>query len=221
MEPHDKVGKLPKTITPPAKCLWITSHAASPLLRDPQRPQMFGVSAMHRHCCQVLAISARATSPLPRAPKTSKSAIMISVLQFFCYPVRLRGSNLSDCRLVFSIGCIFLVSIAMLGNCTQHLLRPSPHTTFARSGPHKAFHSSIRSRQSAAKVTAQNSEGSFPDGLINQISVAVTNFSPANAVKKAIAAAQAGQYDEEAVSGKVDAYIRDNPVRSYHCIPRQ
>lgn len=64
------------------------------------------------------------------------------------------------------------------------------------------------------RANAGNSGGAFAENLINQLSVAVTNFSPANAVKKAIAAAQAGQYDEAAISGKVDAYIKDNPVCS-------
>lgn len=70
-----------------------------------------------------------------------------------------------------------------------------------------------KNRSRALRVAAENSGGSFPENIINQISVAVTNFSPANAVKKAIAAAQAGQYDEAEISGKVDAYIKDNPVR--------
>ncbi len=49
--------------------------------------------------------------------------------------------------------------------------------------------------------------------MINKLSVAVTNFSPANAVKKAIANLQAGQYDEAAVQAKLEKYINDNKVR--------
>ncbi|CAL8462897.1 g2431 [Coccomyxa elongata] len=78
--------------------------------------------------------------------------------------------------------------------------------------PFRNITSNRRSRSSAVRADAGNSGGAFAENLINQLSVAVTNFSPANAVKKAIAAAQAGQYDEAAISGKVDAYIKDNPV---------
>lgn len=47
--------------------------------------------------------------------------------------------------------------------------------------------------------------------LINQISEAVTN-SPVNNLKKGIAKAQAGDYDEAAIRAKVDSYLNDNPV---------
>ena len=50
------------------------------------------------------------------------------------------------------------------------------------------------------------------EGLINSISIAVTNFSPANAVKKGIARLQAGSYEEDAVANKLDSYIKENPV---------
>jgi len=146
---------------------------------------------------------------------------MIAALQILCYLAQHYSAKVYQQYESFSASvAISLFSMAVLGICTQHLLCPSPHSTFAQSGPHKAFCASVKRRHSAVKITA-HSESSFPEGLINQISVAVTNFSPANAVKKAIAAAQAGQYDEEAVSGKVDAYIGDNPVRTYHCTLRQ
>ena len=47
--------------------------------------------------------------------------------------------------------------------------------------------------------------------LINQISEAVTN-SPVNNLKKGIAKAQAGDYDEAAIRAKVESYLNDNPV---------
>jgi hypothetical protein len=62
------------------------------------------------------------------------------------------------------------------------------------------------------RASAEESTGNAPVELINQISVAVTNFSPANAVKKAIANLQAGQYDKAAVSSKLENYIQENPV---------
>ncbi|KAI3433356.1 hypothetical protein D9Q98_003174 [Chlorella vulgaris] len=51
----------------------------------------------------------------------------------------------------------------------------------------------------------------FPESLINSISVAVKK-SPLNAGKKALAIAQAGQYDEAATRAKIDAWIANNPV---------
>ena len=68
-----------------------------------------------------------------------------------------------------------------------------------RIGHGRAYHSKIRMEAGS-------------EGLINSISVAVTNFSPANAVKKGIARLQAGAYDEGAVTAKLDSYIQENPV---------
>lgn len=100
--------------------------------------------------------------------------------------------------------------MARVGVCD--LLLSRPQCTVAHPKPFKTFNCRVKSRSLAVRVAAEKSGGAFPENIINQISVAVTNFSPANAVKKAIASAQAGQYDEAAISGKVDAYIRDNPV---------
>lgn len=46
---------------------------------------------------------------------------------------------------------------------------------------------------------------------VNWLSVAVKN-SPANAVKQAIAKAQAGDYDEAQVAARLESYIEDNKV---------
>ncbi|KAK9839855.1 hypothetical protein WJX81_006437 [Elliptochloris bilobata] len=46
---------------------------------------------------------------------------------------------------------------------------------------------------------------------VNWLSVAVKN-SPANAVKQAIANAQAGEYDQQEVAKRLQSYIEDNKV---------
>lgn len=51
------------------------------------------------------------------------------------------------------------------------------------------------------------------EGVINSISVAVTNFQPLNSGKKWLAGLQAGDYSEAEISAKLDRYIQDNPVR--------
>ncbi|BDA48106.1 probable Glutaredoxin at C-terminar half [Coccomyxa sp. Obi] len=102
--------------------------------------------------------------------------------------------------------------MASVGTCVRQLPLSGPQSFPTHSRPFSNIRSNSRSRRLAVRADAGNSGGAFPENLINQLSVAVTNFSPANAVKKAIAAAQAGQYDEAAIGGKVDAYIKDNPV---------
>ena len=71
-------------------------------------------------------------------------------------------------------------------------------------------------RRSGRRVATACSQGSpppgFPENVINFVSVAVRQ-SPVNGVKQAIARAQAGNFDEAAVRGTVDGYIRDNKVR--------
>ena len=49
------------------------------------------------------------------------------------------------------------------------------------------------------------------EGVINAVTVALRN-SPINAGKKALAKAQAGEYDAPAVRAKVEALIADNAV---------
>jgi hypothetical protein len=49
------------------------------------------------------------------------------------------------------------------------------------------------------------------EGFINQLSVAIKN-SPLNQGKKALAIAQAGDYDVEATKALMDKYIADNDV---------
>jgi hypothetical protein len=61
-------------------------------------------------------------------------------------------------------------------------------------------------------VRAETTSSSPFEGFINGITVFLNN-SPLNAGKKALAVAQAGQYDEAAVKAKVDKLIADNPVR--------
>jgi hypothetical protein len=100
--------------------------------------------------------------------------------------------------------------VASLGMGDLLVSRPQHCVTHSRPF---SLRCRYKNRSRALRVAAEDSGGSFPENIINQISVAVANFSPANAVKKAIAAAQAGQYDEAEISGKVDAYIRENPVR--------
>jgi hypothetical protein len=51
----------------------------------------------------------------------------------------------------------------------------------------------------------------FLEDAINSLTVALKN-SPVNEGKKALAKAQAGQYDEAATRAKVEQYIADNPV---------
>ena len=69
----------------------------------------------------------------------------------------------------------------------------------------------LKYRRSAV-IKAQQQSDNFPERLINQISVAVTNFEPLNAGKKWIASLQAGGYDESEIAAKVDQYIADNQV---------
>lgn len=89
------------------------------------------------------------------------------------------------------------------------------HHSFNRAPFLQATRLTGRQQSRASKIvaSAEDPTGSAPLQLINKFSVAVTNFSPANAVKKAIANLQAGQYDEAAVMAKVDKYIEDNKVR--------
>lgn len=54
--------------------------------------------------------------------------------------------------------------------------------------------------------------GSPSEGMINSLSVAVTNFKPLNDGKKWLAKMQAGDYSEAEISARLDKYIQDNPV---------
>ena len=54
--------------------------------------------------------------------------------------------------------------------------------------------------------------GSPLEGMINSLSVAVTNFKPLNDGKKWLAKVQAGDYSEAETRAKLDKYIQENPV---------
>ena len=68
-------------------------------------------------------------------------------------------------------------------------------------------------RKASVSVTrAQAKEGgSFVESVINNLTVAIQS-SPLAEGKKALAVAQAGSYDEAAVSTQMETYIAENPV---------
>jgi hypothetical protein len=68
----------------------------------------------------------------------------------------------------------------------------------------------------ALSICAEASSSSPLEGLINGITVFLNN-SPINAGKKALAIAQAGDYDVVATKAKLDKLIADNPVRESTC----
>ena len=59
------------------------------------------------------------------------------------------------------------------------------------------------------------------EGMINSLSVAVTNFQPLNDGKKWLAKVQAGDYAEGEMSAKLDQYIQNNPVHKPHALPQK
>lgn len=67
---------------------------------------------------------------------------------------------------------------------------------------------SRRTRCATVRVQAN-----FTENLINSLTVALKN-SPINEGKKALALAQAGNYDQVAVKAKLDKYIADTSVSS-------
>jgi hypothetical protein len=77
---------------------------------------------------------------------------------------------------------------------------------FKAAGAPFAAVPSKRTRFVTASVRA-----SFTENLINTLTVALKN-SPINEGKKALAMAQAGNYDQVAVKAKLDNYIADNAV---------
>jgi hypothetical protein len=71
----------------------------------------------------------------------------------------------------------------------------------------------LAGRALAVRVRAEAKSDDGPvSRAVNWLSVAVKN-SPANAVKQAIAKAQAGDYDEKAVAARLESYINDHKVR--------
>jgi len=58
------------------------------------------------------------------------------------------------------------------------------------------------------------------EGMINSISVAVTNFQPLNDGKKWLAKIQAGDYAEGEIAAVLDQYIQNNSVSPSAC-PRR
>ncbi|WIA15661.1 hypothetical protein OEZ85_002287 [Tetradesmus obliquus] len=71
----------------------------------------------------------------------------------------------------------------------------------------------INIRQPARTQQIARAQGSNNpvEGAINWLTVALKN-SPINEGKKALAKAQAGEYDEKAVRGKIEGLIKDNKV---------
>jgi hypothetical protein len=71
------------------------------------------------------------------------------------------------------------------------------------------------------RCVAVSVRASFTENLINSLTVALKN-SPINEGKKALAMAQAGNYDQVAVKAKLDKYIADNAVSALqgktHCV---
>lgn len=93
----------------------------------------------------------------------------------------------------------------------QHSRAPNSnknHTTL--SMPATRVNTRLRGVSVRPRMLAQPARA-FPEDLINNISVAIKN-SPLNEGKKALAIAQAGQYDEAAVRAKVEGLISASKV---------
>lgn len=89
--------------------------------------------------------------------------------------------------------------------------RFSPRSPAARlSGRSYAPGTTLRSVASS-RTTRVAVRAGFMEDAINGLTVALKN-SPLNQGKKALAIAQAGQYDEAAVRAKVQSYIDNNKV---------
>lgn len=90
---------------------------------------------------------------------------------------------------------------------------PMARLPYTPRAPVHAARRCCAGRAPAVRVRAEVKSDDGPvSRAVNWLSVAVKN-SPANAVKQAIAKAQAGEYDEKAVAARLESYIDDHKVR--------